>query len=197
MALPVLDMAAEGALLRRVRQGGTPREQALAELFRAYRQPVLALCATMTGNAADAEDALQETFVAVSRAMPGFRGDSRVSTWLYRIAIRAALEIKARNRRPMPWDPGTSGASLEREILARDEANCLIQAMARLPAEQRVVLSLFALEGLRHREIAEILGVPEGTVWSRLNVARRKLAEEVSGGGQRDSRSRRAATDSS
>ncbi len=178
---PGLDAAAEGALLAQVRQGGAGLEAALEDLFRSYRQPVLSLCAAMTGDPADAEDALQEVFVAVSRALPQFRGESRISTWLYRIAIRAALEARARRRRPPPveQEPEPVHAGAERELLARDEARRLARAMLRLPAEQRAVLSLFAIDGLRHREIAEILGVPEGTVWSRLNVARRKLAEEL------------------
>lgn len=53
--------------------------------------------------------------------------------------------------------------------------------MARLPAELRAVLSLFALEGMKHREIAEVLGIPEGTVWSRLHRARKRLQEELGG----------------
>jgi RNA polymerase sigma-70 factor, ECF subfamily len=127
----------------------------------------------MTGGAADAEDALQEVFVAVSRALPSFRGESRVSTWLYRIAIRAALEAKARNRRCPPPGAALASAGGEEALVAREEARRLAQAMERLPAEQRAVLALFAIDGLRHRQIAE------GTVWSRLNVARRKLALEL------------------
>jgi RNA polymerase sigma-70 factor, ECF subfamily len=66
---------------------------------------------------------------------------------------------------------------------ARLDARRLAAALARLPAEQRAVLSLFALDGLGHREIAEILGVPEGTVWSRLHGARKRLAAELGGEG--------------
>jgi RNA polymerase sigma-70 factor (ECF subfamily) len=60
-------------------------------------------------------------------------------------------------------------------MAARDEARRAVAALARLPAGPRAVLSLFAVEGLSHREIADILGIPEGTVWSRLHAARRKL----------------------
>jgi RNA polymerase sigma-70 factor (ECF subfamily) len=62
-------------------------------------------------------------------------------------------------------------------MAARDEARRVHAAMLRLPAEHRAVLSLLALEGLSHREVAEVLGVPEGTVWSRLHAARRRLSE--------------------
>ena len=59
------------------------------------------------------------------------------------------------------------------------DAAKVLRAMARLPTEQRAVLSLFALEGLKHKEIAEVLGVPEGTVWSRLHAARKRLQMEL------------------
>jgi RNA polymerase sigma-70 factor (ECF subfamily) len=62
----------------------------------------------------------------------------------------------------------------------RDEAARALAALARLPAGPRAVLSLFAVEGLSHREIADILGVPEGTVWSRLHAARRMLIQSLS-----------------
>lgn len=68
------------------------------------------------------------------------------------------------------------GPSMEKEIVLRDEARRVANAMDRLPLEHRAVLSLFAIEGLSHREIADILGVPEGTIWSRLSNARKKLA---------------------
>ena len=66
-----------------------------------------------------------------------------------------------------------------KRLVARDRARRLMMAMDRLSGEHRTVLSLFAVEGLSHKEIAEILGVPEGTVWSRLNAARRRLAGEL------------------
>jgi RNA polymerase sigma-70 factor (ECF subfamily) len=66
-------------------------------------------------------------------------------------------------------------------MATRDRARKAAAAVARLPAEPRAVLSLFAIEGLSHREIADILGVPEGTVWSRLHAARRALLEVVDG----------------
>lgn len=175
----MLGPEAEAALIERARASGAGQEQAVAELFRVYRNPVLALCRSITLHPADAEDALQEVFVAVHRALGRFRGESRLSTWLYRVAIRTALEVKSRRRRAEPLDHALPGREEERQLLARDEARKLPAAIALLPAAHRVVLSLFALDGLTHREIAGILGVPEGTVWSRLNAARRRLAEEL------------------
>ena len=73
-------------------------------------------------------------------------------------------------------EPAASGAGA---IEAAADAAKVLRAMARLPTEQRAVLSLFALEGLKHKEIAEVLGVPEGTVWSRLHAARKRLQMEL------------------
>lgn len=121
--------------------------------------------------------------MSVHRALPSFRGESRLSTWIYRIAIRAALEHRARRRSTEPLDPELPGPSEEDELMARDRARRLLLAMEKLSVEHRTVLSLFAVEGLSHKEIAEILGVPEGTVWSRLNGARRRLTAELAARG--------------
>lgn len=160
------------------------------EVFLSLRERVLALCLHLTGNRADAEDALQETFLGVYRGLPAFRGESEVSTWVYRIAIRTALRVKARSRAagcagPLDADvvdphPGRAGPRTGPDALvAREDMERLAAALASLPFEHRVVLSLFAIDGLRHKEIAAILGIPEGTVWSRLHVARKRLATMV------------------
>jgi RNA polymerase sigma-70 factor (ECF subfamily) len=133
----------------------------------------------LTGRRADAEDAVQEVFVAVHRGLPGFAGASRLSTWIYRIALRAALHTRARRQDGEPLDPETSGGGGEADMASRDEARRVASAMALLPAGPRTVLSLFAVEGLSHREIADILGIPEGTVWSRLHAARRMLVASL------------------
>jgi RNA polymerase sigma-70 factor (ECF subfamily) len=191
-----LDAAAEAAILAAARGRAAARAQAFEALFRALREPVLALALHLTGRRADAEDALQETFLDVHRGLERFRGEARLSTWVYRIAVRAALRMRARRgdlaatrvpegRGAGPEgveqgaegdDPGGGG---EEALLARLEARRVAAALDRLPAEQRAVLSLFALRGLSHLEVAEILGVPEGTVWSRLHAARQRLAAEV------------------
>ena len=142
----------------------------------AVSRRLLALCLHPCGNAADAEDALQETLLALHVAR--FRGESSVETFAYRVALRIALRIKSR-RRPAGEPSGEPAASGAGAIEAAADAAKVLRAMARLPTEQRAVLSLFALEGLKHKEIAEVLGVPEGTVWSRLHAARKRLQMEL------------------
>jgi RNA polymerase sigma-70 factor (ECF subfamily) len=175
--LPDLTPAEEAEILAGVRAGGAARRQASDRLFRELRTPLHALCLYVTGRRADAEDAVQEVFVALHRALPEFRGASRLTTWVYRIALRASFHARARRRDGEPLDPETPGGGGEEEMSWRDEARRAAAAMDRLPAGPRAVLSLFAIEGLSHREIADILGIPEGTVWSRLHAARKLLVD--------------------
>jgi RNA polymerase sigma-70 factor (ECF subfamily) len=174
----MLDPERERMLVAMARDGDQPaREAAFQEIFTALRRPVFALCRNLTGNATEAEDVLQEVFLAVYRALPRFRGDSQLSTWIHRIAIRTALRSSARGRRratiPLetePVAPVKGDPLVAAELIASFRA-----ALAGLPFRERVVLSLFSVEGLSHAEIAEILGIPVGTVWSRLHKARKRL----------------------
>lgn len=148
------------------------------EIFAETHGRALGLCLHLTGNRADAEDAAQETYLAVHRALPRFRGDCRVSTWVYRIAIRAALRVKARRpaTEPLEFEPA---AETRDPAVDRERSGQIRRALAHLSFEHRTVLALFSLDGLSHREIAETLGIPEGTVWSRLHLARKRLAAEL------------------
>jgi RNA polymerase sigma-70 factor, ECF subfamily len=161
------------------------RERAAAQrrLFELFREPLLGLCVHLCGNRATAEDALQEAFISVFRALPGFRADARLSTWMYRIAAREALRHRAREaaRRSEPIDDEAAAPFAGDPAVRREESEALLRALDRLSADHRMVLSLFAVDGLSHREIADILGVPEGTVWSRLHGARKRLAAELEG----------------
>ncbi len=180
MALTPLTSEAELSLRARAcASNPSERDRAFREIFDALRGQVFALCLHVTGGRMEAEDALQETFLSVHRSLRDFRGDSKLSTWVFRIAVRASLAVKAKRR---------SHASLEeaREIPSEHmspedaahtekEFRKMRISFDQLSMEHRVVLSLFAVEGLRHDEIADVLGVPAGTVWSRLHLARKRL----------------------
>lgn len=168
----------EQSLIDRSRDRAT-REAAFDELFASLREQVFAVCLHVTGNAADADDALQETFLAVHAGLAKFRGEARLSTWVHRIAIRASIRVRAR-RRPAAdvheVDPPARGPD---PVASREMGERIAAAMNRLSAEHRVVISLFAVDELGHAQIAEILGIPEGTVWSRLHAARKRLSAEL------------------
>lgn len=178
---PPIDPSAELSLVERARGSAQEREEALGELFRRYRDPVLTLCLQLIGDRGEAEDVVQQVFLAIHGALPKFRGESRLSTWIYRIALRAAVAARAKRAtfEPLELHDRTEGPSTKKELVLRDEARRIAAAMDRLSVEHRAVLSLFALEGLSHREIADILGVPEGTIWSRLSIARKRLIGEL------------------
>jgi RNA polymerase sigma-70 factor (ECF subfamily) len=152
-------------------------------LYARFRERVFALCLHVTRNRAEAEDAFQETFLAVHADLPKFRAQASASTWIYRIALHTALRQRKRARTTEPLDAGAhQGFEIERTLAARDEVRKLRVAMEGLSVEQRAVLSLFAVDGLGHTEIAEILEVPVGTVWSRLHGARKRLFEALNPG---------------
>ena len=157
----------------------TASDAAFDEVFTALREQVFGVCLHVTGNAADADDALQETFVAVHAGLPRFRGESKVSTWVHRIAIRAAIRVRSARRVVTDVHEADPPSRDSDPVLARELGLRVAAAMERLSADHRVVISLFAVDGISHAQIAEILGVPEGTVWSRLHNARKRLATEL------------------
>lgn len=149
------------------------------EVYAECHREVYALCRHLVGNSSDAQDAAQETFLAVASALPRFRGDSSVKTWVHRIGIRCALKVRSRSRRsfePMETVAAPSTGPADNPAEARERNQRLARAMERLSFDHRLVISLFAIDGLSHAEIAEDLGVPEGTIWSRLHTAKKQLA---------------------
>jgi RNA polymerase sigma-70 factor (ECF subfamily) len=161
-------------------------QEASADLVRRYQVRVFNLARISTGNDADAEDVAQEVFVRVFRGLRGYRGDSTFRTWLYRVALnvirshRARPSLFGRFRRVEPDAADGSGGlddlpgpgNLEDSVAYR---NAIDHALGRLPADLRTAVTLRDLDGLDYKEIAEVLGVPIGTVMSRIARGREKL----------------------
>jgi len=171
----------ELALVERFRASAraADREAAFAALFAAYRARVFTLCRHLTRSAADAEDATQETFVALLRALPTFRGESSLGTFVHRIAMRVAIRQRERSVRHADLrvePPPATTAGQADPVEAGEDRRRLWAALEQLSLEHRTVIALFAVDGLGHKEIAAVLGIPEGTVWSRLHLARKRLA---------------------
>ncbi len=156
---------------------------ALDALLRRHHDRVFALCRRLTGNDADASDATQEALLAIVRGLPRFDGRAAFTTWTYRVATNACLdELRRRKRRPDPGLPEFEDApvggdpSIESSVsdrLAIDEA------LAELPSEFRAAVVLRDQLGLDYAEIAEVLGVPPGTVRSRIARGRAALAKRL------------------
>ncbi len=175
--------AEDRTLAARLRAG---EAAAFEELVRRHQHRVFGVAARMLGSAAEAEEAAQEVFLRVYRSVGGFRGDARLSTWLYAITSRVCLTRLAAGERRLarrgeealtrlPDGGAGPGAALERSEL---EA-ALHRAIAELPEERRIVVVLRDLEGLAYEEIAAALDLPLGTVRSRLHRARLDLKEKL------------------
>lgn len=157
----------------------------LDQLFRTERERLLSLGLQLTGHPAMAEDAVQEAFLLAHRFAGSFRGEAAASTWLYRITIRVATKLRERERTVGRREKqAVVNAKCERPDDAgslRDRVIALYRAMEDLPEEQRTALAMLSLRGLPAARIAEILEVPEGTVYSRAHAARRALREKMDG----------------
>ena len=155
------------------------RRAAVDGIYRAYGAGLLGLCLRIACCRSDAGDALQATFVQVLRYGSGFRGESSLRTWISRIAIRSALAVHARRGRratdELSEDSRAPGGGPAEQAADNEGAARLLAAVARLPAEQRVVLGLAAFDAMPGVEIAAVLGIPQGPVYSRLHAARSKL----------------------
>jgi RNA polymerase sigma-70 factor (ECF subfamily) len=170
----------DGRLAERAAKGDRAAFEALVTR---HRQAVYRLCWSATGNAADADDAAQETFVRLFRSLSSYDPSRPFGPWLRKIAWNTGLSLRREAaagapRVPSGEAPEAPDPSPDPEEAAerKQETERVAGAMAGLPPELRAVLVLRAVEGLSYAEIAEVLGVPAGTVMSRLSRARERLA---------------------
>lgn len=157
---------------------GSP--QAFRAVYKRHGQTMLRVALRILRNRTDAEDAVQETFLSLFRNAADFEGRSALGTWLFRVLIRCCLRLD-RRRPGQSVEAGEAGAS-------RDAAAGAVQAEARvalereigaLPARQRVVFTLAAVEGFRLSRIAEMLAIDAGTARYHLSRARARLRERL------------------
>ena len=160
---------------------------AMEQLLAHHYDRIHAICRRITANAADADDAAQETLIKIVRSLDGFDHRSSVSTWIHRIATNTALdEIRRRTRRPAlsaVADPGSQTERVDERSTADIEGFAdqaiLDAAIARLPDDQRAAVVLRDTIGLDYLEIAEVLGIAPGTVKSRISRARQRLMADL------------------
>ncbi len=162
---------------------------AFGELVRRYQDRLYNTVYRLLDNADDAQDVVQDAFLNAYQSLDGFKGDSQFFTWLYRIAVNTAISHKRKQRltlsldtgrngegRIEPLDPSDSnrpGHALEQA----DEERRVQGALNRLSAEHRAVLVMKDMDGKKYEEMAGVLGVPIGTIRSRLHRARCELRE--------------------
>ncbi len=152
---------------------------AFGELVERWREQIQLLCFRLTGNWQDAEDAVQETFTRVYSRRSQFRGDSRFSTWLWRIAIRAASDTRRKRKPESSLEDGQhvllSTAEPAQASQATELRDAVVEALNQLTEEQRVVVTLRHFHQMKFREISDVLGIPQGTVCSRMAEALNQL----------------------
>jgi RNA polymerase sigma-70 factor (ECF subfamily) len=163
------------------------------QLILRWERPIYALAYRVIGREEDARDVCQETFLRAFRALPGFRGQAKFSSWLYRIALNLCRYWIRRERRaqvvqaPENVDLQDLAAAIEPSetvedlVTRKDLARAVERAMASLPEEQRTAIVLKEYHGLTFQEIADLVGCPLSTVKTRLyqglTVLRRELAK--------------------
>lgn len=168
-------------------------EAAFETLMRLYEKKIYTLCRRMCGSDEDAQEAAQDTFLALWRSAKSFRGDASLSTWLYRLATNACIDLLRRNQRGGERvsldDEETTleivdAGPLPEQTLERKEAQRLIEEGLRaLPEDYRAILLLREAEGLSYAEIAEATRMELGTVKSRISRGRVLLRNYLTASG--------------
>ena len=180
----------EKELLLRLQDGD---EAAFEALVRLYEKKIYTLCRRMCGNDEDAQEAAQDAFLALWRSAKSFRGDASLSTWLYRLATNACIDLLRRNQRigervSLDDEETTlelvDAAPLPEQALERRETQRLIEAgLAALPEDYRAILLLREAEGLSYAEIADAMRMELGTVKSRISRGRVLLRNYLTASG--------------
>ena len=178
--------------VRRVQAGDT---EAFEPLVEKYKRKVFRLAYQVLRDQEEALDVAQEAFVKAFRALPAFKGDSAFYTWLFRITMNVALDRKrqratrakslgAEDVPPEEWERTATSTDPDPEDVATgaERRERIRKGLDSLSEHHRAIIILSDIEGLQYREIAEVLGIPMGTVMSRLHHARKRLREVLGPG---------------
>jgi len=168
---------------------------AFKELVERYQTSIYSTCLSLIGDYHQAEEAAQDTFFQIYRTAGSFRGESKVSTWIYRIAVNRSLNLIRKNTRSrwvrslsLGWRDeikdvqifqGSSPEEPEKQLEEKEKRRFIESALASLPDKQRVAFVLSKYENLTSREISEILGTSVNSVDARIHRAKRSLQKRV------------------
>ena len=183
----VSDRDLDWAIVQRVQNGEV---SAFNQLVQKYRQPLFSTIYNMTGNREDATDIAQEVFIKAFQSIKRFRGQASFYTWLYRIAVNSSITFikRAKKQRFINYETidetlvsseileyFTAKTKTEKGALLKELQEKLNEALQKLSPKHRIVVILHEVEGMNHREIADITKTSEGTVRSRLHYAKKML----------------------
>lgn len=172
--------AQDAELLARVVEGD---HEAFNEVMRTHEDRVFSVCLRIMGDREMALDATQETFLTVFRKASQFKGESALGTWIYRIAVNTCYDLLRKKKRrpsePMPEHFEPADHSAEEEVESAALRPEIREALASIPPEFRSAIVLSDIEGMSLPDTAQVLGVPVGTVKSRVFRGRRLLAQQL------------------
>ncbi len=178
-------------MLRRAKKGDA---DAFEQLLTPLEQMVWRVCWHYTNHTEDARDCAQEAMLKAWRVIGQYRGDCSLESWMYRICQSVCMDFLRGKKRHAAesadalheegFEPASCEETPEEAAVSRDRRRALRRAIAQLPEEWRTVLILYAMEKKKYEEIARITGAHVGTVKSRLNRARQKLAQLMAEGEQ-------------
>lgn len=183
-------MPTEQELVARAREGD---ERAFEQLVADNEKRVYNLCRRLAGNPEDGAELAQEAFLNAWRGLASFQGDSSFSTWLYRLASNACIDLLRKRKRRQErenfcslddeeagWlEPAAPGAGPEEELERKERRQALERELRALPDHQREILVMRDVSGLSYQEIGELLSLDLGTVKSRLARARLALKKRL------------------
>jgi len=185
------DREVDQQLVARAQRGD---KKAFELLVVKYQRKLARLLSRFVRDASEVEDVAQETFIKAYRALPSFRGDSAFYTWLYRIGINTAKNYLVSLGRRAPTATGVDSEEAEgieegdqlrdlntpeNQMMSRQLADTVNQALQELPEELRTAITLREIDGMSYEEIAQIMSCPIGTVRSRIFRAREAIAERL------------------
>ena len=173
----------EQTLIERCRQGDD--DAAFTELVERYKDLVYGMIWRLAPDRTQVDDLAQDVFLKIHRGLPYFRGEARLSTWIYRIVANVCTQARSRPAREVPLDRGPERPPIDppsidgsfADIELRDR---LEKAIARLPEQYRFLIAAHHLRGVQYEALAEALDVPLGTVKTHLHRAKRRLRELLS-----------------
>lgn len=174
--MPSIEYASEAELLAGCRRRDL---RAFEQLYQTHSGRLKSIALHITGNRQDAEDAVQETFLKLYRAIESFEGQAAIGTWLCRIVINACYDLARKRKReaPDPLEDRPAPGNVGLRVALED-------ALQRINPRHRMVFLLFEVEGLRHSEVAAILEIPEGTSKAWLFEAKKELKKLLTENGR-------------
>src|SRR5437763_13018384 len=176
-----MDLVHERELVERCRRGD---EGAFQELVEQYKDLVFAIIGRTVQDRSRAEDLAQDVFLRIQRGLPYFRGEARLSTWIYRIVANVCLQEHGKPAAAYSLDDERTSvrpASPDRQFGDLELRDRLEKAIARLPANYRLLVAAHYLDGVRYEDLAEALQLPLGTIKTQLYRAKQQLRRLLEG----------------